>query len=54
MSMSSDPWFGMCDISGDHGNIYRCTAATNDGDVVDFDAGEWLIGGHLGCIAGAF
>jgi hypothetical protein len=50
----AEPWFGQCEISGDKGNVYRCTAATKDGDLVDFDAGEWLISGHLGRIAGAF
>lgn len=51
---SEDGWFGTCDISGDRGHVYKCQACTKDGDAVDFDAGEWLIGGALGRIAGAF
>lgn len=52
--VSDDPWFGSCDISGERGNVYRCTAVTKDGDMVDFDVASHLITGPLGRIAGAF
>lgn len=49
-----DTSFGDCEISGIVGQIVDCTALGDDGKVHNFQAGEWLVGGHLGRIAGAF
>lgn len=50
----SDVSFGDCEISGIVGNLVDCTALGEDGKVYSFQAGEWLVSGHLGKIAGAF
>lgn len=51
---SPDSNFGRCDISGLKGSVAYCMALTNTGEVLEFSAGEWLVGGVLGRIAGAF
>ena len=52
--VSTEPFFGWCDISNVQGNVATCSALDTGGNVVFFDVGEWLIGGALGSLAGAF
>lgn len=51
---SNDVEFGECEISGIVGNLVNCCASDTDGEIHNFQAGEWLVGGHLGKLAGAF
>jgi hypothetical protein len=51
---SPDTSFGDCEISSLVGNIVDCCALGDDGKIYNFQAGEWLVGGALGKIAGAF
>jgi hypothetical protein len=51
---SPDFSFGECDISGEKGNLVNCHALGDDGRIHNFQAGDWLVGGVLGRIAGAF
>ena len=50
----SESFFGTCDLSGIKGDIVHCMALGKDGELIHFDAGTWLVHGHLGRIAGAF
>lgn len=50
----SEAFFGTCDISGIRGDIVHCMALNSKNEVVRFDAGTWLVHGHLGKLAGAF
>ena len=54
INTDDDPSFGTCDISGDQGVVYAVAALDVDHNEVSFDAGEWLVGGALGKIAGYF
>lgn len=52
---SPDTNFGTCELSGIKGAIVDCAAhALDESGVVYFRAGEWLVGGALGKLAGAF
>lgn len=51
---SPDVSFADCEISGETGDIVDCCALGTDGKIHNFQAGEWLVGGPLGKIAGAF
>jgi hypothetical protein len=46
--------FGTCDLSGERGDIVPCIALNSEGKVISFEAGTWLVHGHLGKLAGAF
>lgn len=50
----AEPYFGTCDLSGERGSVAPCMALNSKDEIVRFDAGEWLIAGHLGKLAGAF
>lgn len=50
----SDTSFGDCEISGVVGDLVDCCALADDGTIVNFQAGTWLVFGPLGKIAGAF
>jgi hypothetical protein len=49
-----DTSFGVCDLSGERGALVGCRALNKDGEIVFLEVGEWLVGGHLGRLAGAF
>jgi hypothetical protein len=49
-----DTVFGTCEISGIRGDIVGCTCLDKKGNVVYIEVGEWLVGGALGKLAGAF
>ena len=50
-----DTFFGDCEISGECGDIVQCVALAEDlKTIVHFQAGTWMVPGHLGKIAGAF
>lgn len=52
---TSDESFGTCDISGIRGSLVPCVACTEEGgELIEFEAGEWLVDGALGKIAGYF
>lgn len=50
----SEASFGTCDLTGERGNVVQCSALTIHGDVYHFEAGDWLVHGLLGKLAGAF
>ena len=51
---SPDTEFGECDLTHESGTLVNCVALNHDGDLVEFQALESLVGGELGHIAGAF
>ena len=50
----SDTEFGVCDITGERGDVINCTALDHNGNVVEFQALTSLVTGPLGKLAGAF
>ncbi len=49
-----DTEFTVCDVTGQAGDCARCTALDMDGNTIEFDALDSIVGGELGRIAGAF
>ena len=52
--VDQDTEFGTCDVTGEDGELVRCSALTNDGQFIEFEALDSLVGGELGKLAGAF
>ncbi len=49
-----DNEYGTCEISGDDCNIVNCICTALNGDIIEFQASEQLVGDALGRLAGAF
>lgn len=49
-----DTFLSTCDVSGEETMCAGCWALDSNGDPVYFEASEFLIGGILGKLAGAF
>ena len=54
INTDDDLSFGTCDISGNDELVYSVTALDVDGNEVSFEAGESLVTGALGKVAGYF
>lgn len=50
----AEAFFGTCEITGVRGNVVPCQALDADGELISFEAGDWLVHGVLGKLAGAF
>ena len=51
---ANDTHFGICEISGVRGALAKCVALEKSGERFEINVGEWLIGGPLGSLMGAF
>ncbi len=50
----NDVEFGTCEISGADCYVVNCICTDLNGEIVEFQASERLVGGALGELAGAF
>lgn len=54
INTEDDLEFGRCDLSGEDSLLYKCSALTLNGELIDIEVSEDLVGGAFGKIAGYF
>lgn len=50
----AETYFGSCELTGMRGDIVPCLYLDTEGNVVEVNAGTWLVHSVLGKLAGAF
>lgn len=50
----AESYFGSCELTGMRGDIVPCLYLDTEGNIVEVNAGTWLVHSVLGKLAGAF